>query len=137
MFNFTAGMFCGVAWQPANGAAAVLNIRDHDLSLMVLLIDTTNSGDGGLRSRIAGPFDVEGLVHASLDADFPPWLATPFVVPGAVGVCAFGVSGTRNLQVPVQIEKLHLTSVVDNQEVRYDFTVKANRRAGLVVYPAL
>lgn len=136
MNNFSPGHFAAVAWQ-ADGAAAatVLQIKDHNVELSVLLHDVTHTGTNGVRARLAGPLDAQGTVNAGLDLDVPPYGAVS-LLPGVKGVCGFGLNATRLIQVPVSVEKLKFISAVD-KDVMYGFDVKMNALAGVLVYPAL
>ena len=136
-FNFSPGHFVPVEWQ-RDGTAVVstLNIKSHDLRLSVLLHDVTGSAAGGVRARLAGPTDVAGQVMCDLDLDAPPYIDPPLILPGASGITNFGVSASKGIQVPVIVEELHFSSAID-QEVKWDFSCKANSIAGVIVYPAL
>ena len=135
MNNFVPGHFAPVAWQANGGTAFTLQIREHSVDLTVLLHDVTHTGTSGVRARIAGPLDCQGNVQATLDLDAPPW-GPVALLPGYRGICAFGVSPTRSLQLPVSVEKLRLQSSTE-KEVNYSFDVKMNALAGVIVYPAL
>lgn len=134
--NFVPGHFAPIAWQ-ASGAAAstTLQIRDHNVELETLLHDVTHTGTSGVRARIAGPLDAQGSVNATLDLDAPPYGAVS-LFPGTKGICAFGFTTTRSLQLPVRVAKLKFMTAVD-KEVAYGFDVKMDALAGVVVYPAL
>lgn len=134
--NFSPGHFAPVAWQRTGGVAGTLNIKQHDLKISVLLHDVTGTASLGVRGRLAGPTDVAGQVMCDLDLDVPPYIDPPLMLPGISGVAAFGMSASRAIQVPVIIEQLHFASAID-QEVKWDTDMKANSRAGLIVYPAL
>ena len=138
-FNYQRGDFCPVLWQPAGGALATLNIKAHSLDISSLLFDVSNTGSslltGGLRARIPGLRDVQGTVSADYDLDSPPYGAIS-IFDGLSGVCGFNLSPLKTLQVPVIIEKVHYEMAVES-EIKYSFDVKANSRAGLIVYPPL
>ncbi|HEX5272706.1 MAG TPA: hypothetical protein VFW33_19550 [Gemmataceae bacterium] len=136
MFNFSPGHFAPVAWQRTGGVLGVLNIKQHDLKISVLLHDVTSTGSLGVRARLAGPTDVAGQVTCDLDLDAPPYLDPPLMLPGISGVAAFGMSIARSIQVPLIVEQLHFASAIDS-EVKWDTDMKCNSRAGLIVYPAL
>ncbi len=136
--NFVPGHFAPVVFANAAAAGGVgvqLDIKDHTVDLTVLLHDVTNTGTGGVRARIAGPLDAQGTVNADLDLDSPPYGAAA-IFPGVRGLCLFGFSLSRALQIPVRVEKLHFAAAVD-KEVMYSFDVKMDANAGVVVYPAL
>ena len=136
-FNFSAGHLVPVEWQRSGTAVITnLNIKSHDLRLSCLLHDVSGSGSGAGRARLAGPLDVAGQVMCDLDLDNPPYVDPPLIVPGVSGVCNFGLSASKGIQVPVIVEELHFTSAFE-QQVKWDFSVKMNQLAGVIVYPAL
>jgi len=135
VFNFQRGDYVPVGWNPQGGAGVVLNIKSHSLDISVLLFDTTNTGSGGFRSRLAGVGDAAGTVNADYDLDLSPYRAA-LITAGISGIANFYLSPTNFIQVPTIIEKVHYESAVES-EVKYSFDVKGNSRAGLFVYPAL
>lgn len=136
MFNFQRGDFVPVTVQTAGLPAVLLNIKGHTLDLTCLLFDVTSTGSGGVTARISGKLDAAGTVNADFDADAPPYVNPPAIMPGLRGICVFGVSPVRGIQVPTICEKLHFESSVES-EVKYSFDVKMNSLAGLFVFPAL
>lgn len=150
MGNFQPGHFVPVQWQRAGGVLATLNVKQHDLTLSVLLHDVTGVKANGIRARLAGPIDAEGRVNCDMDLDEPPYLDPPLLQMGVSGVGAFGVGvgpiplsgftplapGFRFIQVPLIIEQLHFSSATD-QEVKWDTSMKMNSRAGFLVFPSL
>lgn len=134
--DFRPGHYAPVIWQATGGTASVLQIRDHTVDLSVMLHDVTHTGTDGVRARIAGPLDAAGTVNASLDLDLPPFQGPISLQPGFQGICAFGFTPAKFLQVPTRVEKLHFASAVD-KEVTYSFDVKMDAFAGVVVYPSL
>lgn len=135
MNNFQPGHFAPVAWQATGLAAVTLQIKDHNVEMSVLLHDVTHTGTAGVRGRIAGPRDASGSVNASLDLDLPPYGAAS-IFEGLPGICAFGFSPLKLLQIPVRIEKVRYQSAVES-EVKYGFDVKMSAFSGFIVYPAL
>jgi hypothetical protein len=136
MWNYQSGAFVPVAWQPTGGNLATLDIKEHTLDLSVLLVDVTSVSHQAVRARIAGPLDIAGTCQLALDLDAPPWANPPLVIPGLRGIAGFGINPTKQMQVPVSIEKLHLASAIE-KEVQWSVDMKGNRIAGLVVYPPL
>jgi hypothetical protein len=136
VFNYQRGDFVPVQWQAAGGVLSVLNIKEHDLDLPVLLFDVTSTGSGGLRARLGGLADIAGNIKMDFDADAPPYLPVPFIIGGVSGIALFGVSPVRAIQCPLIVEKLHFMSGVES-EVKWDTSMKANSRVGALVFPAL
>lgn len=139
LINPVRGDQCPAIWQPVNLGlpASALNIHDDSLDLTALLIDVTNTGSGGLTSRLVGKLDAAGTVNADVDLNIPPYLAPLFIVPGVSGVVGKTVGPLgRIFQVPVSVEKVHYQSAIDT-EVKYSFDHKMNARAGFLIYPTL
>ena len=136
-FAFSAGHFVPAEWTVSGSTVVTtLNIKSHDLRISALLHDVTGTSAGGVRARLAGPTDVAGQVMCDLDLDAPPYINPPYMLPGVSGVCLFGMSASKGIQVPMIIEELHFSSAID-QEVKWDTSMKANSIAGVIVYPAL
>ncbi len=137
MQNFQRGDLVNAGWAPTGGVLLILNIRSHTLKLTSLLYDVTNTGSGGVRARLTGPSDYEGTIAASYDLDAPPYLFLG-IYHGTQGIATFGVNAaqTRFFQVPVSIESVEYSTAIEN-ELRYQFAVKGNSRAGFLVYPPL
>lgn len=136
-YRYSAGHFVPVEWQrDGSNVITTLAIKSHDLRISALLHDVTSSATGGGRARLAGPLDVAGQVMCDLDLDAPPYVDPPLLLPGVSGITNFGVSVSKGIQVPVILEELHFSSAID-QEVKWDFSVKMNQLAGVIVYPAL
>ncbi len=133
--NFQRGDLVTVQWAPTGGVNLQLNIRSHTLKLSSLLYDVTNTGSGGVRARLTGPSDSEGTIAASFALDLTPYGA---IAHGVQGIASFGVNAaqTRFFQVPVTIESVEYSTAIEN-ELRYQFAVKGNSRAGFLVYPPL
>lgn len=124
-------------WLPQGLGLVTLNIHDDNLDIEALLLDVTNTGSGGLTSRLAGKLDASGTINATFDLNAPPYLAPLFVLPGQSGVYGKGMSpnSAKSIQVPAIIGKVHYQSGVDS-ELKYSFDVKMNARAGFLVYPS-
>lgn len=137
MGNFQPGHLVPVTWQPiGDGAAASLNIKEHQLTLSVLLHDVTGVKANGVRARIAGPLDIEGRVVCDMDLDEAPIAVTVGVFAGFSGIAVFGISQTRGIQVPLICERVNFQGGTE-KELMWDANFKANSLAGSVVYPAL
>lgn len=95
----------------------------------------TSTGAGGLTARLAGKRDISGTVQADYDLDIPPY-GPVGIFDGLSGICAFNLNPLKAVQAPVIVEKVHYESAVES-EVKYSFDVKANSRAGFLVYPPL
>lgn len=135
--QFQAGHLIPVTWQAnGNGAPFLLNIKEQDLSLQVLLHDVTGYKALGVRARIAGPLDVDGRMVLDMDASEPPYINPPLIVPGVSGIAVFGTTLVRGIQVPLICEKYHQGGSTD-KELMWDASWKCNSLAGLIVYPAL
>lgn len=142
MNNQQRGDLTGVGWIPQIGnqlgnAAAALAVKDQDLDLSALLLDVTSVLSGGARARLGGLNDAACTCTAVYDADISPYLPTPNIVPGAGGLLLYAVTvgATRNIQVPMRIEKVHWKSGIETA-VMWNFDCKMDSRIGTVVYPA-
>lgn len=136
MFNYQRGDFVGVVFAATGLAPYTLGIKSHSLDLTCLLFDVTSTLSGGITARISGKLDAKGTVNADFDADAPPYGNPPAIIPGVRGICLFGVSAVRAVQVPVVVEKLHFESSVE-AEVKYSFDCSMDSLAGQFVFPAL
>ncbi len=133
---FQPGHLVPMTWGAVGQGAVLLNIKEQDLSLEVLLHDVTGYKALGVRARIAGPLDISGRIVCDMDASEPPYLVPIFIVPGVNGIAVFGTTITRGIQVPLQCQKLHFAGSTD-KEMMWDADWKANSLVGLVVYPPL
>jgi hypothetical protein len=134
--KFQAGHLVPVTWQASGGANFLLNIKEQDLALIALLLDVTGYKAGGLRARLAGVIDIEGRIVCDMDADEPPYLAPPLILPGVSGIAVFGTTIARGIQCPLICEKLHQSGGTE-KELMWDANWKSNSLAGLLVFPAL
>jgi hypothetical protein len=134
--NFQAGHLVPVTFQPQGGQNFVVNIKEQDFALQVLLHDVTGFKALGVRARIAGPLDITGRMVCDFDTDEPPYGNPPLIVPGVRGIAVFGVSPIKGIQLPLICEKLHFSGSTD-KEMMWDADWRANSLAGIVVYPPL
>lgn len=132
--NFSPGQFCGANWIQTGAQAAFLEIRGHNLDVSVMLFDVSNTGNVGGRSRMAGLLDAAGTINTFLDLDQPLYAQGVNVQPGVRGLAEFGVSLTRQIQIPSIIEKLHFATTVD-QALEASFDAKMDARSGVLVFP--
>lgn len=134
--NFQPGHLVPVTWAAQGLTQALINIKEQDLGIEVLLHDVTGYKALGVRARVAGPVDCSGRMVCDFDSDEPPYVSPPLIVPGVRGVAVFGVSATRGIQVPLSCQKLHFSGSNDKEEM-WDADWKMNSLAGLLVFPAL
>lgn len=138
MNNQQRGDLCGVQWIPqGQGAAVALTVRDQDLDLSALLLDVTSCLSQGARARLGGLQDAECTITAVYDADSSPYLAVPNIVQGAGGILLFAITvgATRNIQVPLRVEKVHWKGGIETA-IMWNFSAKMDSRIGSLVYPA-
>lgn len=142
MNNQQRGDLTGVVWVPQVGntllnVLAAVAVRDQDLDLSALLLEVTSTLSGGFRARLGGLGDSASTILAVYDADTSPYLAVPNIIPGAGGLLLFAltVGATRNIQVPMRVEKVHWKSGTETA-VMWNFDAKMDSRIGLLVFPA-
>lgn len=134
--NFQRGDLVPASWTPTGGGTAVLQIKNHNIDISALLVDVTHTGLGGVTGRIGQKIDAAGSINADFDLDFPPYGNPPLIVPATSGICVFGVSPAKGIQIPSIVERLRFQSAVETA-VQYSFDVKCNRLAGALVFPSL
>ncbi len=134
--NYQRGDLLKVQWFPIGFANMVLDIKGYDKSFESLVIDVTTTGSNGLRARLAGLRDFNVSVQAIFDLDNPTYAGIAPVIDGLSGILLTSVStaGNKFFQLPSIIDKVHYVSALENA-LLYDFTLKANSRAGLLVFP--
>lgn len=137
MNNFQRGDLTGIQWIPEGQQGAVaLAVKDQDLDLTALLLDVSTTLALGLRARLGGMQDASATILAQYDADASPYLIVPKIIQGAGGLLLFAITvgATRNIQVPMRIEKVHWKSGTETS-VMYSFDAKMDSRIGQLVMP--
>lgn len=131
------GDSCPAFWQATGYALAPpLNIHDDTLDIEALMIEVTNTGSGGVTSRLGGKLDASATVNSEFDLNAQPYLAPFYLLPGLSGIYGKTVAplGPRVIQVPTIISKTHYQSAIDT-DVKQSFDVKCNARAGYIIFP--
>ncbi len=136
MGDFQPGHLVPVSWKSIGGVTAQINIKEHQLTLSVLLHDVTGVKSLGVRSRIAGPLDIEGRMVCDMDITEAPMSLAVSIFAGLGGIAVFGISATLGIQVPLICERVNFQGGTD-KELMWDANFKANSLAGHVVYPGL
>jgi len=110
---FKQGYNLGAAWRlDGAGADTTLAIRGYDAEAKCDMLETTNSGSGGIEAYYAGIFRDSGKVEFLVDIAAYPW-GTIGIQAGAKGTLRLGMGGTTGELKHVIIESVTKKSTVN------------------------